>query len=85
MPKLLFIGSAVADVVVRINRLPVTGEDLLVNQQSVSLGGCACNAFFAAKRTHLAECTLYAPIGTGMWADFVREELQKRGVTSAAP
>ncbi len=85
MGTLLFIGSAVADVVVRIPHLPVTGGDLHVSDQHVSLGGCACNAYLAARGLHLADCTLFAPVGGGVWGDWVERALSSRGISSAAP
>lgn len=85
MGTLLFIGSAVADVVVRIPHLPVTGGDLHVSDQHVSLGGCACNAYLAARGLGLAECTLFAPVGGGVWGDWVERALAERGISSAAP
>ena len=85
MGTLLFIGSAVADVVVRIPRLPVTGGDLHVSAQHVSLGGCACNAYLAARGLRLADCTLFAPVGGGVWGDWVARALLTRGIASAAP
>lgn len=85
MAKLLFIGSTVADVIVRIPELPRTGHDLHVRSQQVSLGGCAYNAFHAASLTALADCTLLSPEGTGVWGDWVRTALAERGVQSAVP
>lgn len=43
MKQALIIGSTVADVTVRLPHLPVTGEDVIVESQSMSLGGCAYN------------------------------------------
>lgn len=85
MPKLLFIGSTVADVIVHIPQLPQTGQDLHITDQQVSLGGCAYNAFHAASLTGLCACTLLSPEGTGVWGDWVRGALAQRGIVSAAP
>lgn len=85
MKHLLFIGSTVADVVVRIPTLPRTGDDINIAGQSTSLGGCAYNAFHTARLTGKSECTLFSPIGTGVWGDWVRRALDKRGITSAVP
>ena len=38
MKQALIIGSTVADVTVRLPHLPVTGEDVIVESQSMSLG-----------------------------------------------
>ena len=62
---LLFIGSTVADVVVRLPALPRTGDDLHVLSQQVSLGGCAYNAFRAARLLG-AEARLFSSVGGGV-------------------
>ena len=85
MKQLLFIGSTVADVVVRIPFLPRTGEDLHVSAQHTSLGGCACNAFLAARRAGQAACTLFSPVGSGVWGDWVQGALEKRGIRTPIP
>ncbi|MDO5144422.1 MAG: PfkB family carbohydrate kinase [bacterium] len=85
MGGLLLIGSAVADVVVRVPRLPVTGDDLHVLEQHVNLGGCACNAFLTARRAGSVRCDLFAPVGGGLWGDWVRGALDARGVKTLAP
>lgn len=85
MSKLLFIGSTVADVIVRVPHLPVTAEDLHVTGQQVALGGCAYNAFHAAMLMNKADCTLLSPVGSGVWGDFVTAQLAKAGVVSAVP
>lgn len=83
--SLLFIGSTVADVIIRTPRLPYTGYDINITSQQVSLGGCAYNAFHTARVTGLADCVLFSPVGTGIWGDWVRGALAQRGVTSAVP
>lgn len=83
--SLLFIGSTVADVIIRTPHLPYTGDDVNITAQQVSLGGCAYNAYHTARITGLAECVLFSPVGTGIWGDWVRSALHQRGVTSAIP
>ena len=83
--SLLFIGSVVADVVIRTPQLPRTGEDVHILSQQVALGGCAYNAFHAARYTGRTPCTLFAPVGTGIWGDWVRSALQERRVVTAIP
>jgi len=81
----LFIGSTVADVIIRTPQLPYTGDDVNITSQQVSLGGCAYNAFHTARVTGLADCVLFSPVGTGIWGDWVRSALAQRGVTPAIP
>lgn len=82
---LLFIGSTVADVVIRLPQLPYTGDDVHITSQQVSLGGCAYNAYHAARLTGLTDCTLFSPVGTGVWGDWVRRALTDRQVQTAVP
>lgn len=85
MNKLLFIGSTVADVVLRTPALPQPGDDLRLDHQQVSLGGCAFNAFRAAQITGRAECHLASPVGQGPWGDWVYNALQERGINPVFP
>ncbi|MGN0779892.1 MAG: PfkB family carbohydrate kinase [Aristaeellaceae bacterium] len=85
MDKLLFIGSTVADVVLRLPALPQPGDDLHVAHQQVSLGGCAFNAFRAAQVTGKAPCVLATPVGTGIWGEWVHAALAQREIVSVLP
>ena len=85
MKKLLFIGSSVADVVLRVPALPMPGDDLVVERQSVALGGCACNACRAAMLAGTSECTLFSPIGSGVWGDWVARAFAELGLTTPIP
>lgn len=85
MKKLLFIGSSVADVVLRVSALPTPGDDLVVERQAVTLGGCACNACRAAMLPGTSECTLFSPIGTGVWGDWVARAFAEQGLTTPIP
>ncbi len=82
---LLFIGSTVADVVIRLPQLPYTGDDVHITSQQVSLGGCAYNACHTARLTGITDCTLFSPVGTGVWGDWVRRVLADRQVLTAVP
>lgn len=82
--KLLVIGSAVADVIVRIPHLPHSQEDLLVRSQQLSLGGCAANVAMCLKALDVP-FDLFAPIGSGIYGDYVAQQLRQRGITSLIP
>lgn len=85
MPKLLFIGSVTADVVVRVPELPMPGDDVHIISQHTALGGCAYNAYHAATLPGTSDCTLFSPVGTGVWGDWVRAALQQRGIVTPIP
>ena len=82
MKKALVLGSAAADIIIRVPSLPKTEEDFSILSQKISLGGCAYNV------SHILHCfhipyTLFAPTGKGLYGDFVRRELKARGVHTA--
>lgn len=79
MKKVLVIGSTVADVIISVERLPKTGEDMHVNSQSMSLGGCAYNVSDAIRHFQVPYI-LFSPAGTGAYGDFVRNSLAAKGV-----
>ncbi len=85
MKKVLVIGSAVVDVIINlVDHLPKTGEDVHVKSQYLSLGGCAYNVSDSIRHFQVPYI-LFCPIGIGVYGNFVREELKKRGITSPIP
>ena len=84
MKKVLVIGSTVVDVVVRLHHLPVTGEDVNISSQTMSLGGCAYNVFSAVRRFGVP-ALLFSPVGTGTYGDYVRRRLAEEGIVSPIP
>ena len=79
MGKLLFIGVTCADVIINVDSLPATAQDVVVYGQQMSLGGCAFNAFAIAHALDVPS-VLFSPVGTGAFGDFVRRGLQAEGV-----
>jgi len=75
------IGSAVIDVIADAYALPWRGCDIELQQQSVNIGGCALNVAVALKRLDIDACNAL-PLGQGVWADIVRNNLHKQGITS---
>ena len=84
MKKVLVIGSTVADIVINIDKLPTTMQDVHVHSQTFALGGCAYNVS-SMVRNFGVPCTLFSPIGKGIYADFVRKELAAQGLSSPIP
>ncbi|MCH4191406.1 MAG: PfkB family carbohydrate kinase [Butyrivibrio sp.] len=82
MKKILVIGSTVADVTISLDHLPEPEEDMIPEAQQVSLGGCAFNASNML-RLFRVPYTLFSPVGTGIYGDFVRKELEKYGAEEA--
>lgn len=85
MKKVLIIGSTVVDIIVNlVDHLPVSGEDVHILGQRMSLGGCAYNVSDSVRHFQVPY-TLFSPVGSGVYGDFVREELKKRGIASPIP
>lgn len=80
--KCLVIGAAMLDIIMEIDRLPVSGEDVYAKSQTMTVGGCAYNVADILKHFKV-DYTLFAPVGTGMYAGFIEAELHKRGHASA--
>lgn len=76
--KILILGAAVIDVVIQIDRLPKAGEDIAGVQKGMIVGGCAFNVskiMDALGTPH----DLCVPIGRGMYADIIRQEMLRSG------
>ena len=85
MKKVLVIGSTVVDVVVNlVDHLPKTGDDVHIRSQHMSLGGCAYNVSDSIRHFQVPYI-LFSPVGTGVYGNFVREELHIRGISSPIP
>ncbi len=84
MKKILVIGSTVVDVIITLDHLPQKQEDVHVITQQLSLGGCAYNTSDMIRHFRVPY-TLFSPVGTGVYGDFVRTHLQERGITSPIP
>ena len=69
----IVIGAAMLDIVMEIDRIPKSGTDVYAKGQSMMVGGCAYNVADILKHFGV-NYTLFAPIGTGMYADFIRKD-----------
>lgn len=78
MKKCMVIGAAMLDIVVKMERLPRSGEDMYMDSQEMTVGGCAYNVADILKHFEVPY-TLFAPIGTGVYADIIEKELAKNG------
>lgn len=77
MKKILVIGSTVVDVIIHVDHLPCSTEDVHVLSQTAALGGCAYNVSEAVRQFG-APYILFSPIGTGIYGDFIRSEFAKK-------
>ena len=79
MKNALVIGSSCVDVVIRIDHLPKTEENLHPQSQRFMIGGCAYNVANILGRAG-ADMTFVTPVGLrGVFGGFVRNELDRLG------
>ena len=75
--SVLVIGSACADVIIRVDHLPAREENLHPSGQRFRLGGCACNAADVLGRGG-ADTVFVTPVGLqGVYGPWVLSELEK--------
>ena len=78
MKRLLIIGSTCVDVILRLDHLPTTGEDMHPVQR-FAMGGCAFNVAQVPK-AYDVDLHFVTPIGDhGVFSDFVRAHLDNAG------
>ncbi len=81
--QLLMIGSSCVDVVIPVEHLPKTGDDLQPEKQTFTMGGTGWNACRAALLTG-AKPTFLSPVGTGMYGRQVEEAFADYGIEIVA-
>ena len=84
MKKVLVIGSTVADIIINVDYLPTTAQDIHIKSQTMALGGCAYNVSDMIRHFEVPY-TLFSPVGTGLYGDFVRNQLAVKGIASPMP
>lgn len=82
--KILVIGSTVVDIIINVDYLPSTKEDIHVKSQEMSMGGCAYNVSDMIKHFGVPY-TLFSPIGTGLYGDYIRKVFKEKGLVSPVP
>ena len=79
--RVLCVGAVMADLVCHVPRLPERGEGVVVTRRAMHVGGCAFNSAEAVRHAGYP-CALLAPVGRGLFADFIRGELRRRGMVT---
>ena len=78
--KLLVIGSTCVDVIIKLDHLPKTGEDMHPEWQHFAMGGCAYNVSHIPKGCGM-DVTLVTPVGTeGVYSGFVKANLMRQSI-----
>lgn len=81
MKKILVVGSTCVDIILKLDHLPVTGEDLHPKSQTMALGGCACNVAHVLLYSG-SQFTFLSPVGGGIYGSFVKDALTAHGFPS---
>lgn len=76
MKPALIIGSTCVDIIINIDHLPKTEENLRPKSQTMALGGCAYNVSHMMRLFH-APHTFVTPVGTGLYGNYVAEQFDK--------
>lgn len=82
MKPALIIGSTCVDVIINIDHLPKTEENIRPTSQSMALGGCAYNVEYIMRLLG-ASHTFISPVGGGTYGDYVAKQLKSMGVPVA--
>lgn len=76
--KTLVLGAAIVDIIMKIPKLPKSGEDVLCTERKLTVGGCAYNVANILRGFNV-DHDLFVPIGSGMYADIIRKTLNEDG------
>lgn len=76
--KVLVLGAAVIDVIIQLDSLPRTGEDVSAEHKETLVGGCAYNVAHILKQLQV-DHDLFVPVGTGAYADTIKKQLRTDG------
>lgn len=82
--NIMVIGSTCVDIIINIDHLPKTEEDIHPSGQSMALGGCAYNVASMIKLIYslnipVTPVALVSPVGSGFYGEYVERELIKNG------
>ncbi|WP_042273531.1 PfkB family carbohydrate kinase [[Clostridium] dakarense] len=72
--KTLIIGNVYVDVIINVDSLPKTNDDILCKKQVISMGGCAYNVATILNNFGV-EHDLISPVGKGIYASLIEREL----------
>ena len=76
--KTLVIGNVYVDVIVNVDQLPKTGDDIVCKKQILTVGGCAYNVATVLRNFNI-DHTLIFPVGNGVYGNIIEAEVRKSG------
>lgn len=75
--KVFIIGAAIVDIIIKLDKLPISGEDITAQSAGQSVGGCAFNVADVLSKLNLP-FDLMIPVGTGPYSKIVENALHQR-------
>ncbi|MCB2250046.1 ribokinase [Salmonella enterica subsp. diarizonae] len=75
----VIIGAAFADMIINIDKLPYSGDDISAREGGIQIGGCAFNVARALARLELNPIAAI-PVGCGEWGARVEREMRDEGL-----
>ena len=69
--RTLVVGAAIVDLMMKVERLPKSGEDIPCKETKTVVGGCAYNVANTLRNLK-CEHDLCVPVGSGSFADIIR-------------
>src|SRR5574344_1790603 len=79
MKQILVLGSTCVDVLLNIDHVPLTGEDVSIPEQELRLGGCAYNVSDILRHFSIP-ITLCSPVGSGIYGLFVESKFAEKKI-----
>ena len=76
--RTLVVGAAIVDLMMKIDRLPKSGEDIPCKETKTVVGGCAYNVANTLRNLN-CEHDLCVPVGSGSFADIIRRGMKEKG------
>ncbi len=75
--KVLIIGAAIVDIIINIEKLPHSGEDITAKSTKHTIGGCAFNVADVLNKLHLP-FDLMIPIGNGDYSKIIYKSFKEK-------
>lgn len=76
--RALVVGAAIVDLMMKVERLPKSGEDIPCKETKTVVGGCAYNVANTLRNLN-CEHDLCVPVGSGSFADIIRRGMREKG------
>lgn len=76
--RTLVVGAAIVDLMMKVERLPKSGEDIPCKETKMVVGGCAYNVANTLRNLK-CEHDLCVPVGSGSFADIIRRGMKEKG------